>query len=303
MPSFASDVKSELVNFVNYRKCCDKTQLNAMLKIRATLSENRIDFNSTNAAVTRKVLKLVKAVYSTAKTEVAVIRYKKFHLKNRYIIRIFRDAETQSLFEEMSINKFPDEDCCRNSYLRGLFMSAGTVNRPEKGYHLEINSNTEEVGKFVKKCLSQSGFGVGLFQRKERFVAYLKTFEDICDFLYLIHAARNLKEVRSQVNRIVNCETANLQRSVNAAQQQIQDIKIICANEKLFKKMDEKMKETAEMRLKFPELNISEIAEKMFLSASGLKYRFKKIHLLANPKDRWKEFAKKRKKKWIRKKN
>ena len=227
MPSFASDVKSELVNFVNYRKCCDKTQLNAMLKIRATLSENRIDFNSTNAAVTRKVLKLVKAVYSTAKTEVAVIRYKKFHLKNRYIIRIFRDAETQSLFEEMSINKFPDEDCCRNSYLRGLFMSAGTVNRPEKGYHLEINSNTEEVGKFVKKCLSQSGFGVGLFQRKERFVAYLKTFEDICDFLYLIHAhsavdrfeaAQNLKEVKcnGRKNSVIGGNTPCLStRSVN----------------------------------------------------------------------------------------
>lgn len=287
MPSFAYEVKSELANISNYKLCCNIAQLNGMLKVGAVLNGNRIDFISSNAMVARKVLKLVKKSYLDAKTEVAVIRNKKFRSNNTYVVRIFLDSNTHSLFKAMQNNKFPDENCCQKAYLRGLFLACGTVNRPESYYHLEIFTTSEPTAKFIEKNMRKIGFNARTFERKDKFVVYLKEFESICDFLYIINAksaverfevAQNVKEVRANVNRIINCETANMQRAINAAQKQIKDIKIIDA---MGEKLDDKLREAADARLQYPELTIPEVAEKIFVSASCFKHRMFQIHLIA----------------------
>ena len=291
MPSFAYEVKSELANISNATLCCNKSQLNGMLKVGAALDGNRIDFNSTNATVARKVLKLIKKVYPEAKTEVAAIRNKKFRVTNRYIVRIFLDSKTKPLFDSMQVNKFPDEACCKNAYLRGLFLACGSLNRPEAQYHLEIFTTSKVISKFIEKHMKKMGFNARSFERKDKYVVYLKEFDTICDFLYVINAknaverfevAQNIKEVRANVNRVVNCETANMQKSINAAQNQIRDIKLI---EAMGKELDDKLREAANIRLQYPELTISEVAEKIFVSASCFKHRMFKIHMIANQKD------------------
>ena len=293
MPSFAYEVRSELSNISNYRLCCDTAQLNGMLKVGATLEGNRIDFKNTNASVARKLLKLVKKVYPEAKTEVAFIRNKRFRITNQYVVRIFQDSNTTPLFKSMKVNKFPDEDCCKNAYLRGLFLACGTLNRPESYYHLEIFTTAETTAKFIEKHMKRMGFRAHLFERKDKYVVYLKEFDVICDFLYIINAknaverfevAQNIKEVKANVNRIVNCETANMQRAINAAQKQIRDIRMI---DVMGKKLDDKLREVADARLKYPELTISEVAEKIFISASCFKHRMFQIHLIANPKEKY----------------
>ena len=294
MPSFAYEVKSELANIINYSKCCDTAQLNAMLKVGAEIIGNRIDFNTTNAAVARKVLKLIKIVYKDAKTEVAVIRNKKFRVTNRYVIRILLDDKTAPLLKAIQNNKFPLEDHCQNAYMRGLFLACGSVNRPESSYHLEIFTASEATAKFITKCMKKMDFRAKYFERKEKFVVYLKEFDTICDFLYLIQAenaverfevAQNVKEVRINVNRVINCETANLQRSINAAQKQIKDIRII--NE-LGLPLNNRLKEVADIRLQNPDANISELASKIYISVSCFKHRMNEIHIIANPNEKHK---------------
>ena len=201
----------------------------------------------------------------------------------------------------MQNNKFPIEGCCQSSYLRGLFLACGSINRPEVDYHLEIFTNTEATAKFVTKSMKRMGFPAKYFERKDKFVVYLKEFDMICDFLYLIDAkeaverfeiAQNVKEVRINVNRIINCETANLQRSINAAQKQIKDIRII--NE-LGLPLDERLQEAANIRLQNPDATLSELAGKIYMSVSCLKHRMSKIHLIANPNERQQSLKKRRK--------
>ena len=289
MPSFAYEVKSELTNVKNVYKCCNIAQLNGMLKVGAELNGNRIDFNTNNAAVARKMLKLIKLVYNkNAKTEVAVIRNKKFRVSNRYVIRILLNENTAPLFKEMNENKFPVEECCQKSYLRGLFLACGSVNRPESSYHLEIFTDTESTAKFITKNMKRMDFPAKYFKRNDRFVVYMKQFDAISDFLYMIDAkeaverceiAQNIKEVRINVNRIINCETANMQKAINTAQKQIRDIKKIY---KLGLPLNVRLKEVADIRLKNPDATISELSGKLYISKSCFNHRMKKIHLMAN---------------------
>ena len=263
-----------------------------MLKVGAKINGNKIEFNSNNAMVARKVLKLIKRVYQEAKTEVAVVRNKKFRFRNKYIIRIFHSAVSNNLFKEMQTNKFPLEECCQNAYVRGLFLACGSVNRPEsKYYHIELVTQSEAIAKFIEKNLKKMDFPARSFERKETFIVYFKEFDMICDFLYVINAknaverfevAQNIKEVRANVCRLVNCETANLQSAINAAQKQLKDIKTIKA---LGQELDPKLNEVAEIRLQHPELSMRELAEKIFISTSCFKQRMAKIHKIANPNE------------------
>lgn len=288
MPSFAYEVKDELARVKNANKCCNFTELTAMLKIGAEIYDSRIDFINTNAAVARKVLKLIKAIYNDIHTEVAVIRNKKFRTFNRYVVRIFLTSETKSLFNTLNNNSLPRESCCQCAYFRGMFMAGGSINKPESKYHLEIVVHSKSNAKAVLKNLQKMGFPFRLFERQDNFVVYIKEGDTICDLLYMVKAdraaerfevAQNLKEVRAQVNRIVNCETANLQKSIDAAHRQIKDINLIM--EQKIELIDE-LKLTAEARLKYPDASIPELATKLFMSTSGLKHRFARIHKIAS---------------------
>ncbi len=293
MPSFSYDVKSELLNIVNFSKCCNFAQLNGMLKVGAVINEdgNRIDFMSVNAAISRKVLTLIKKTYPRAKTSVAVIRYKKFRASHRYLVRIFVDNYTKPLLTAMQNNKFPKEICCQNTYIRGLFLACGSVNSPEsKQYHFEISARSQQIAKFIAKNLRKIDFPVKIYKRNENHIIYLKNHDFICDILYIMNAenavqrfevAQNVKEVRANVNRIINCETANLQKAIEAAQRQIKDIKIIY---ELGLQLDDSLKETAECRLQNPEASMPELAEKLFVSTSLIKQRMIKIHKIADTK-------------------
>ena len=288
MPSFSYEVKEELLQIKNVNDCCNIAQLNAMLKVGGVINGNRIDFITVHAAIARKVLKLIKFIYSDVKAEVAVVRHKKFWTRNRYVVRIFLDAQTEFLFKSMKNNKFPRSDCCKSSYLRGLFLAAGSVSRPESHYHFEIFTFSKNIAAFIEKNLQKIDIPVKSFERRDRFVVYLQDYESICDVLYLINAenalerfeiAKNLKEVRINVNRITNCDNANLQKAVDAAQRQLSDIKII---QERGLTLDSVLTETVLARLQNPSSTIPELAEKLFVSPSCLKHRFKKIHDLAN---------------------
>lgn len=178
----------------------------------------------------------------------------------------------------------------RKAIIRGTFMGAGSINNPEKEYHLEVDLGNEENLEVVVKILQQLGIQVKNFQSS----IYIKEGETISRFLALIGANKAVmqfediriqKEMRGKVNRLVNCETANLNKTINASIEQIAAIKKLQETGK-FQKLEDNLKEIAILRLENPNMSLVELGKKLRqpVGKSGVNYRLKKIMEIANGK-------------------
>lgn len=286
MASYAEDVKNELARIFDEDETCNVVELGALLRVGAKFFDGRADFENSNAAVSRKVLKLVKKIFPDVRTEVAAIRTKKLRKTMRYVVRIFFPEDKENFLEKI----FSHSKRKRNynvARLRGAFLAGGSVNRPESGYRMEISSDVEEVAGFAKKIFERLEFSPRLYERGEKFVVFLADFDSVCEFLGMVGAeksieryesARNLKDIRISVNRLVNCETANLNAAIDTAQKQLDDIRLL-QSAKI--KVRKTLQEAIDIRLKNPECSVSELAEKMFITRPGLVYRFRMIHRIA----------------------
>ncbi len=287
MPSYAQNVKEELSRKFDRDINCMRAELAAIFKIGGNATEGRIEFSSVNAAVVRKVISLIKKIYPDARKEIAAVRTKRLRNTMRYFVRIFLTGEAADFFESVNSRKIPRSHEARVAYMRGAFLAGGTIVRPEKYYCLEINSSSESAADIVKKIFKQLELKANFRVRREDFVVYLREADSILDFLWMVganeaierfEAARNLKEVRANINRITNCEMASLNRSIEAAQRQIADIRLLQENNV---EVDDALKQAMELRLQNPESTIAELAKKIFMTSKGLGYRFKLIHELA----------------------
>ena len=287
MSSYAQDVKNELARIFDDDRDCLKAEFVALIKVGAKKIDGRLEFTSSNAAVVRRVITLAKKFFPTVKPEVAAVRRKKLLKNLLYVVRFIAAGEVKNFFDALDFSELLKRTRFKVAYLRGAFLASGSVNRPEAQYLLQIVTLTEAEGKFILRQLTKLEFDAGFSQRKKKFVVWLREGDTVCDFLGMIGAseaverfeiARNLKEVRVQVNRIVNVETAMLNKSLNAAERQLADIKIL-----LDKKapVNEKLREAMTVRLENPACTMRELAEKISMSESGLCYRFKMIHHLA----------------------
>ena len=173
------------------------------------------------------------------------------------------------------------------AFIRGIFMGSGSINNPEKKYHLEFSIKDEENGEKIIELLKRYELN---FKQKEN-VVYTKEGEEISKFLAFIGAAKSVlkfEEIRvnrsmnNKINRLVNCENANLNKTLNASVEQINAIKKIIEKGS-FEKLEESLKEIARLRLEYPEMNLSEIGKKLTipLGKSGVNYRLKKIIKIA----------------------
>ncbi len=293
MPSYAQEVKNELAHVFDDDLDCLRAEFVALIKIGAKKIDGRLEFTSSNAAVARRVITLAKKFFTNAKPEVAAVRRKKLLKNLLYVVRFIFAGEVQNFFESLDMNDLLKRSRFKVAYLRGAFLAGGSVNRPEAQYFLQIVVKNEEEAIFLQRQLEKLEFNAGLSRRKKNFIVWLREGDTVCDFLGMLGAsetvqrfevARNLKEVRMQVNRIVNVETAALNKSVNAAQRQLADIKIL-----LDKKapVNEKLREAMNVRLENPSCTVRELAEKLSMSSAGLLYRFQMIHRRA------KKFSKK----------
>lgn len=287
MSSYAQDVKNELAHKFGEDIDCLKAEFVALIKVGAKKIDGRLEFTSSNAAVVRRVITLAKKFLPNVKPEVAAVRRKKLLKNLLYVVRFIFAGEVQNFFDALDMNELLKRTRFKVAYLRGAFLAGGSVNRPEAQYFLQIVAKTEAEAKFILKQLINLDFKTGLCQRQKIFFVWLREGDTICDFLGMIGAseaverfevARNLKEIRVQVNRIVNVETAALNKSINAAQRQLADIKIL-----LDKKapVNKKLQEAMTVRLENPSCTVRELAEKISMSSAGLLYRFQVIHRLA----------------------
>ena len=192
----------------------------------------------------------------------------------------------------VKIKEVPENQEEKKAIIRGTFMGAGSINNPEREYHLEIEVTNEQNMNIVLKLLLEFGIKAKYMEAKNKYYIYLKEGEEISKFLALIGAAKAVmkfediriqKEMRGKVNRLVNCETANLNKTINASIEQIAAIRKLQENGE-FKKLDDNLKEIALLRLENPDMSLIELGKKLKvpIGKSGVNYRLKKIMEIAN---------------------
>lgn len=305
MSSYSSEVKRELSR-VTEQPCCNLAELASLMRMGGNLllsgTNLAVSFTTENAAVARKVLVLIKGSYPV-ETEVRVSRGQRLKKNNTYMIRVLPSPKVRELLSVLGI--FPGSNsvgkgaggllrrsCCRRAYLRGAFLGGGSVSRPEGEYHLELVTDNQEFAEALRRVLRQFGLPAGISDRKRDYVVYLKDGDAITSFLRLIGAhnalmsfenVRVVKEMRNQVNRLVNCETANLQKTVDASLRQVESIRRI-QQRKGLQVLTPALREVAEARLAHPSATLQELADlwEGKMSKSGLNHRLRKLQQLAD---------------------
>jgi len=204
----------------------------------------------------------------------------------------FVDKQGQNIHNTLRNDTVPGmvvctQICCKRAFLRGAFLACGSLSDPEKDYHLEFVLKNESQALMLKEVLSSLSVEVGTVMRKKAHVLYIKDSEVIATVLTLADAhvalmdlenIRILKEVRNDVNRRVNCETANIEKTVRAASRQVEDIRFL-ASQPGFDELPEELRMTAGLRLEHPEVSLSELAmlHPAAVSRSGINHRLRKL--------------------------
>ncbi|MER2226711.1 MAG: DNA-binding protein WhiA [Carnobacterium sp.] len=302
--SYASEVKKELTQLEVHREHA-KAELAALIRMNGTvgLVDKKFILNvqTENAAIARRIYVLLKDHFDV-ESELLVRRKMKLKKNNVYIVRLKHGTKEVlsdlSIMEGMSFHSHVSDEVMMNtqkvkSYLRGAFLAGGSVNNPETSrYHLEIHSSYEEHNDDICQMMNQFDMNARTLERRNGYITYLKEAEKIADFLALIGATsgmlkfedvRIIRDMRNSVNRLVNCENANLNKTIDAASKQIESIKFI--DEMIgLDKIPTKLREIALVRLEYPEVTLKELGEMIpsgTISKSGINHRLRKLNEMA----------------------
>jgi hypothetical protein len=298
--SFAAQTKKELT-LLESDSCCEKAELSALIRMNGTVSLTNkrivLDISTENAAIARRMYTLLKRHFPVP-TELLVRKKMRLKKNNVYMVRV--PGGVEELLKELAITAegfqfHPSIDkelirkpCCKRAYLRGAFLAGGSVNNPEgSSYHLEIASMYEEHCRALVELANRFHLNARFIERKKGFILYIKEGEKIIEFLNIIGAhqalfkfedVRIMRDMRNSVNRIVNCETANLNKTIGAAVRQIDNIKLL-QKEVGLENLPEKLREVAEIRLQYPDINLKEVGAmlKGQVSKSGVNHRLRKL--------------------------
>lgn len=301
--SFSSDVKKELCRIELEKKCCVRAELAGIISFCGTYKtvpdSPVLVVKTENAAVARRVFVLVKKLFGE---NVTINQTKRKSRGSVYTIdfcgSLLNKALTETRLNRSGIVKFSvdpflvQDECCMRSYVRGAFLGGGSVNSPEKSYHLEFETHYFGLSNELTLLLSENNFGAKSILRKSNYVTYIKDSEMISDLLAAMGATDSmlelcnikiLKDMKNSVNRLVNCETANVVKTAGAAMHQTMCIQKII-DKMGFESLPDNLKELAKLRLENPEASLSELSSmlKTPLSRSGVNHRFKKIMEIAN---------------------
>lgn len=303
--SFASDMKNELTR-IDVDESNAKAELSALIRMNGALSLSNqqfvINVQTENATTARRIYSLIKRIFNV---EVEILVRKKMKLKknNIYICRV--KMKSKEILDDLGILKngiftheideaIIEDDEMRRSYLRGAFLAGGSVNNPEtSSYHLEIFSLYESHSEGLTKLMNGYELNAKHLERKKGSIVYLKEAEKISDFLSLIGGyqallkfedVRIVRDMRNSVNRLVNCETANLNKTVSAAMKQVESIRLI-DQEIGLDNLPDRLREIAKLRVEHQEISLKELGEMVStgtISKSGVNHRLRKLNEMAD---------------------
>lgn len=299
--SYASEVKKELTTLEVHRENA-KAELMALIRMNGSISLSNqkiiLNIQTENPAIARRIYRLILEFYDV-ESKLVVRKKMKLNKNNVYVVRIMYHAkdilDNLGIFDNYQIvERVPIEmlknDAQVRSYLRGAFLAGGSVNNPETSrYHLEIYSLYEEHNDMISEMMNGYELNSRTTDRRSGYITYLKEAEKIANFLQLIGATnamlkfedvRIMRDMRNSVNRLVNCENANMNKVANASTKQLANIKYIEETIGL-DKLPEKLYEVAVTRVKMPEVSLKELSESLpsgNISKSGINHRLRKIN-------------------------
>lgn len=306
--SFSLEVKSELSRIEETEACCKKSELAGLIRtgltVRTYQNKARLLFITENALLSRHIFSRVKELYHNS-PEVLMLKTHRFRTHAVYRLEfthLINDTGNEILdktgitFSEDSTGfiyrPFPLKSrCCKRAYLRGCFLATGSISDPDRSYHLEVSFQNRLLADEYLHLLKEFGIESRHILRKGHYLVYLKEGQEIVDFLNVVgaHTAlmqleniRIVKDMRNQVNRIVNCETANLEKTVNASYRQVENIRYIKDHLGL-ESLPEGLYEIAQLRLENPDVSLLELGRMLNppLSKSGVNHRLRKIDRIA----------------------
>lgn len=304
--SFASEIKKELTS-IDVEDCCSEAELAAIIRMNGALSISKdkyaLDIQTENAAIARRIFSLLKTVYLYP-VEILVRKKMKLRKNNVYIVRLVKDVKAfleklaiikeQDIFTHHISDKYFKKSCCKKAYLRGAFLAGGSVNNPEtSSYHLEIFNFQQAHNKSICDLLNTFDLRARELKRRNGYITYIKEAERITEFLIIIGAhnalfkfedVRIVRDVRNSVNRLVNCETANLNKTIGAAFRQVESIKLIKETVGL-DVLPDHLQKIAKLRLEHQEASLKELGELLAsekISKSGINHRLRRLDQIAN---------------------
>jgi len=305
MERYSQQVRDEIMrNELSSCQRCIKAELSAILHISGSIQlagKEKLGLSvvTESAGVARRVIKLIKSSYNI-ESVTRVEQVERLGKHNRYNVVIPPQNGLNEMIYDLGMMtrerlidtsirpELVKEKCCRASYLRGAFLAGGSITDPhKKTYHLELVTHNEEFAAGLVYLMSLVNIKAKLAKRKEQYLVYLKDSEAIGKFLSTINAYQGVikleevkvvKELRAEVNRLVNCETANLEKTLSAAWKQVAIINRL-KELNLFNNLSDSLKITAELRLEYPEVSLKELGELHSppISKSAVNHRLRLI--------------------------
>lgn len=292
--TFTTQIKEEITKEEN-NNIEDLTSLCTYLKFNATLEEDKMTVMVVNASVARWIFKLLKTNYNVL-IKLTTRTMKRFKARNLYILEvkekldlIYKDID--NIFKE--INTSSDEE--KKAFLKGMFLACGSINDPKKNqYHLEFLVKEEEDAKLIDDLLNSLKIKSKVLKREREYMVYVKSSENISDFikylgafnaLFYFEDIRIYKDHKNMVNRLNNCEQANVERTLKSSKTILDNIKYLEDND-LLMLLDDRSKEIIEYKKKYPDTSLGELAEiitmetNKSITKSGINHHFRKINAL-----------------------
>ena len=302
--SFSGNVKDELAGHLTAARHCQIAELAAILQfcgriVRTESGENALCINAENETVLKKCFTLLRKTFNIEASAIKSDENMGTKLGHSAIIwnifqtlKLVGDDGVFYGFQEPLHPVLIKNSCCRRAYLRGAFLCTGSMSDPAKGYHLELVTDNERKAFQIQYLIREFELDAKVIRRKKYFVVYLKEGSNIVDFLNICEAhvslmqfenERIVKEMRNSINRRVNCETANISNTVNAAAKQISDIEKI--RDRIgFSNLPENLREMAIARIEHPDASLKELGQYLVppVGKSGVNHRLRKLSEIAD---------------------
>lgn len=308
--SFSSEVKEELSRQISRSRHCQLAETAAILgflgRMEGSGADRTLTIHTENITLARKYFTLIKKIFGiNASVNVGQSTYlhkgrtcsvsiegEEQILKVLTAVKWMNEKKEFVRSNELVNGILVKNACCKRAFLRGAFLASGSMSDPEKSYHFEIVCLDLEKAEQMKEIINSFELDAKIVQRKKCYVVYLKEGAQIVDMLNVMEAhvalmnlenVRILKEMRNSVNRQVNCETANINKTVNAAVKQVEDIKYIESTVGL-ESLSEGLREMALLRIQFPESPLKELGTMLNppVGKSGVNHRLRKISSIAD---------------------
>lgn len=308
--SFSGRVKEELARHTSTARHCQIAELAALFSgnghaLRESDGGTTLIFQTENEVVVRKCFTLLRKTFNI-ETEIHIRQHTGLNKGSVYSICL-KDAQEaarvlQGIKAVASDGEFSDQsvrissivyqkNCCKRAFIRGCFLASGSISDPEKFYHFEIVCPTQEKAKQIQRVIVGFDIDAKIVLRKKSYVVYIKEGAQIVEILGIMEASlalmdleniRILKDMRNSVNRKVNCETANIHKTVNAAVKQIEDIRLI-EEERGLGSLSPGLEQIARLRLEYPEAALKELGEMLSpaVGKSGVNHRLRKLSDIA----------------------